>query len=130
MPVQTAQCFEVICDNAGQAFCDGGWDEGAPHFPSVTEATDYATKYAGFVITGTTVLCDHCAARRDCDRLGHQWAEWNESEYLGVRFERRFCDHCGTGEYSPEFQQAVLLREAADTIDTAAWQIEREGRDV
>jgi hypothetical protein len=119
MPVRAASCFEVVCDNADTVpSCDGGWDDGPIHFPTEQDAVDYA-RTAGFVIVGTTVLCAECSATRDCERLGHQWDTWTDGEHLGVTFKKRHCDHCGIGDFSEEFQQAVLLAEVRDIVNNA-----------
>lgn len=119
MTIRITSCYEVVCDNAGQAHCDGGWDEGAPHFLTKDEAVGYA-RQAGFVVTGLDVLCGRCAARRDCDRLGHQWGDWEDVTHMAVPFRRRSCRHCDTDERDANFNEIVLLNQVRHILDNAA----------
>ncbi len=120
MPVSPKSCFEVVCDRLEtDVRCEGGWDEGAPHFETQESAVSYASEY-GFLIRDDLVLCPPCKANRECELTTHRWDDWYDAEHLGIRFQRRFCDRCGASDYSPEYDQVVAIVLAEDILKDAA----------
>jgi hypothetical protein len=121
-------CVEIICDGG----CDNPWEDGIPHFDSEAEAIGWA-KACKWMVTGVKALCPACAEKADCKQTGHQWDEWRGAEMHGIRYERRWCEHCGRTDYDPPFAelhprlQALRDAEAVISDASAVWGGDRRG---
>jgi hypothetical protein len=127
MTIRRTTCVEIVCDNIDTVpRCDGGWDEGPVHFHDEAEAVDYAAR-AGWRITAGVILCNTCANAADCDRTGHRWGQWEDNQVYGVDCQRRWCEHCGTADLGPGYDEVVLMRQLQVIIDNAAARQAQDG---
>lgn len=108
MSVTHHTCTAVECDTPK---CDGGFDEGTPHFETEAKALEYLIGEEGCgwsIRPDGRLLCRFCSEHADCEATGHQWGEWRPrmrwdaaagrsipDEDSGT--EWRMCDHCSGG---------------------------------
>jgi hypothetical protein len=103
MSVHTHTCVSILCDGA-TCDRDKGWEEGAPHFDSESEALGYVLGEKGMGWTRLPdgrLLCRRCSEEADCAATGHQWFEWRRHP-RDPGIEWRWCSHCG-GAFEERF---------------------------
>ena len=120
MGFKVKTCYEIVCDGG----CDGAWDDydGIPHFDSEAEAVEHA-KACDWLVAGDRMLCRRCGEKATCAATGHQWDEWCDAGQHGIQARRRLCDHCGTQEWDPPFDELYpkfqALRDAEELLSKA-----------
>lgn len=119
MSFRQKTCFEIVCDVTP---CDS-WDDGmTPHFDTKDQAAEYA-RAADWMVTDDKTLCHRHATEADCAATGHQWDDWRETELHGVRFRKRWCEHCGDTDFNPPFKELspklAAVREAERIVADA-----------
>lgn len=115
MSFETQACVVITCDGG----CDDPWEEGTPHFDNEADAIEYV-RGIGWIVAGTRALCDQCAAKETCARIGHRWGDWRDNEREGVRWRYRYCDHCSGSDHDPPWDELMVLSRAAEVVNGAA----------
>ena len=122
MPFQHHACVSVDCD-----VCGDSWDDEAVcHFASVDEAREELRRHE-WLVTDDRLACPSCALQADCAATGHQHEPWQSETVNGVTYRHRLCDHCGSKEFDPPYEQLDALLHLALQINRISTGPEREG---